>query len=100
MPTSSKRLVRAFGPFTHGAESIVDLFTTLIRISLIGLRCRTLGIAPPGWVPFSWLLPYPGVNLTDGWASKDEVACGHDVSAVLRGRRERGRNSNIGADFP
>jgi hypothetical protein len=87
MPAGPERLVRAFRAFADGAEPVVDLLATFIRICVVCLRRRALRVTPTCWVPFCRLLPYSGVDLTDSRACQYKVASGHDVGAILRGCR-------------
>lgn len=99
MTASSERLVRTLGALAYSAKPVVNLFPALVRVSAVGLRSDTLGIAPARGIPDGRLLPYTGVRLANGGARKNVVSSGNDIRVVFRRGREGGRHYDVGSDL-
>src|ERR1700722_13492225 len=56
MSTSSKWLVRTFGPFANHTEAIINLFAALVRFEC--LCSNPFRVTPSRWIPKSRISPH------------------------------------------
>lgn len=96
MPSSTKWLIDALGPFAHESVTVVHLLSC--KVLLKGLSSLTAGIDPTVWVPLCVILPNFPIDLSEGRRGYGRVTLWNDVLTVLRRGRQGARDNNIRDD--